>query len=71
MEMTRTKIGSAPLILALLAVLAGAGYGRLAIHHAPSGDSAASAADTVPAELDPAFTQKLADRMRGPYEHSR
>ena len=71
MELMRTKIGGTPLVLALLAVLAGAGYERLALHHAPTARFAVSAADTGPAELDPAFTQKLADRMRGPYERSR
>ena len=75
MEIMRTKfVGSvAPLVLALLAALIGAGYQRAGTHHDATIDSFAaptSAAATVPAELDPAFTQKLADRMRGPYERS-
>ena len=76
MEIMRSKfMGSvAPLVLALLAALIGAEYQRATIHSDTTTDSftaSASSAGTVPAELDPAFTQKLADRMRGPYERSR
>lgn len=76
MEIMRSKfMGSvAPLVLALLAALIGAGYQRATIHHDTTDQSfaASSSSDgTVAAELDPAFTQKLADRMRGPYERSR
>jgi hypothetical protein len=77
MELLRSKfVGSiAPLVLALLAALIGAEYQRATFH--PAGApidgfmASSSSAGTVPAELDPAFTQKLADRMRGPYERSR
>jgi hypothetical protein len=76
MEITRSKLmGSvAPLVLALLAALIGAEYQHATIHPGATFDSFAassSSAGTVPAELDPAFMQKLADRMRGPYERSR
>jgi hypothetical protein len=74
MEIMRTKfVGSvAPLVLALLAALIGAGYQRATVHSNATVDNFAASADAaVPAELDPAFTQKLADRMRGPYERSR
>jgi hypothetical protein len=76
MEIMRSKwVGSiAPLVLALLAALIGAEYQRATIHSdATLGSFAASSSSigTVPAELDPAFMQKLADRMRGPYERSR
>jgi hypothetical protein len=76
MEIMRSKfMGSvAPLVLALLAALIGAEYQRAMIHPGATLDSFAassSSAGTVPAELDPAFMQKLADRMRGPYERSR
>jgi hypothetical protein len=76
MEIMRTKFAGsvAPLVLALLAALIGAGYQHATFHPETSVDSfatAASAADAGPAELDPAFTQRLADRMRGPYERSR
>jgi hypothetical protein len=76
MEIMRTKfVGSvAPLVLALLAALIGAGYQHATFHPDATVDSVAaspSPADTGPAELDPAFTQRLADRMRGPYERSR
>ena len=76
MEIMRSKfMGSvAPLVLALLAALIGAEYQRATFHSdATVGSLAASSSSigTVPAELDPAFTQKLADRMRGPYERSR
>jgi hypothetical protein len=74
MEIMRSKyVGSvAPLVLALLAALIGAEYQRAAINPDAAMDSfSASAASTVPAEMDTAFMQKLADRMRGPYERSR
>jgi hypothetical protein len=76
MEIMRTKFAGsvAPLVLALLAALIGAGYQRAMIHPDATAGSFAvssSSADTIPAELDPAFRQKLADRMRGPYERSR
>jgi hypothetical protein len=75
MEIMRSKfMGSvAPLVLALLAALIGAEYQRATVHPATTLDSfaASSSADAVPAELDPAFMQKLADRMRAPYERSR
>ena len=76
MDIMRTKfVGSvAPLVLALLAALIGAGYQRATIHPDATVDSYAaspSPADTGPAELDPAFTQRLVDRMRGPYQRSR
>jgi hypothetical protein len=74
--MMRSKfVGSiGPLVLALLAALIGAGYQHATFHTDTTISSFAASptlADTVPAELDPTFTQKLADRMRGPYERSR
>jgi len=52
-------------VLALVAVLIGAEYVRAGGDHRDGFEIAPS--DVVAAELDPVFTQKLAERMRGPY----
>jgi hypothetical protein len=54
-----------------LLILIGAGLLRAAVNHHQAGKPG-EAITTLPAsELDPAFQQKLAGRMRGPYERAR
>ena len=60
--------------LAVMAVLIGAECVRAGVvHYDVTGSIAQSASATalIAAELDPAFAQKLVDRVRGPYERSR
>lgn len=65
-----------PAGLALLAVLVGAECVRAGVAHydqyETTGSIAGKAAptDLVAAELDPVFTQKLAQRWRAPYERA-
>jgi hypothetical protein len=65
-----------PAGLTLLAVLIGAECVRAGAAHYDQYETmgsiagSATSTDLVAAELDPVFTQKLAQRWRAPYEHS-
>jgi len=53
-----------------LLILIGAGSVRAAVNHHLVGKPSEAIITLPAAELDPAFQQKLADRMRGPYERA-
>ena len=54
--------------LALVVMLIGAEYVRAGGEHRDGFEVGAN--DSIAAELDPVFAQKLVDRMRGPYARS-